>query len=58
MSIEEIAEKLARAMGHHPLMCRKNVTPCTCGAGEEQAEAIDLYEHWKRDKEKSNGKIS
>lgn len=49
MTIEEIAEKLARAMGHHPLMCRKNITPCTCGAGEEQAEAIDLYEHWKRE---------
>lgn len=41
ITIEQIAEKLARAMGH-TLTCRKNTTPCSCGAGPEQAEAIYL----------------
>ena len=47
-TIEEIAEKLARAIGHAP-DCKKSraPTPCDCGAAGEQAEAIDLYEHWK-----------
>jgi len=50
MNIEDIAEKLARSLGHQ-LHCRKVLAVCTCESGQEQAEALDLYEHWKREKQ-------
>ena len=53
MTIEEIAEKLARALGHDP-DCKKVrlSVPCDCGVGVQQAEALDEYQRWKVLKEK------
>lgn len=57
MSLPEIAEMLARSLGHDPkprpgfphgcpkIACSHN---CSCGAGAAQAKALDEYERWKR----------
>jgi hypothetical protein len=50
MKIEDIAEMLARALGH-ATTCRKLSCPCTCGAGKEQATALDEHCRWKKDQD-------
>jgi hypothetical protein len=50
VSLEQIAENLASALGHSPY-CRFLLGPdCTCGSARQQAKALDDYEHWKRAK--------
>lgn len=50
--LEKIAEALARSMGHDP-QCKKvkQSAPCDCGAGAQQAKALDDYQQWKTEKE-------
>jgi hypothetical protein len=51
LSLPEIAEKLARSLGHKT-DCFKHSVPCNCGCGAKQADALTEYERWKRE----NGK--
>lgn len=51
MSLEQIAENLARSMGHkfvNGRQCRQLDCPCTCGEAAKQAQALHDYEDWKR----------
>jgi hypothetical protein len=50
MRIEEIAEKLARALGHSTTceMIRCCHCACDCGSAAEQSESLEIYENWKR----------
>jgi hypothetical protein len=49
----ELGNALARSLGHKPVggsayTCPKisSTVPCTCGAGREQAKALDDWQHF------------
>jgi hypothetical protein len=46
---ERIGEALARALGHSATCRMLNGPDCNCGAAQQQAKALDDYEHWKAD---------
>lgn len=48
-TIDEIAEQLARALGHK-VGCPQIIVACTCEESHNQAEALDEYQHWKENK--------
>lgn len=49
MALEQIAEDLARSIGHLTScrMVEYKQFPCTCGAAKQQAAALDAYQQWK-----------
>lgn len=52
MSIEQIADNLARSMGHKIINgrnCGQLDRPCTCGEASKQAQALHDYYQWKRE---------
>lgn len=51
MNLEQVAENLARALGHDAdcklILCDRCC--CDCGTADKQAKALDEYEYWRRE---------